>query len=228
MDILTLEVQSREKGIKANDVRTSGMIPVNFYGANQKNRNLIVDYQNFRRVYRNAGGNTVIELTVDGKDKINVLVQDIQYDPVSDKFTHIDFVYVDLDKEVTTEVPLIAVGESKAVREDGGTLMQNRDTLTVKCVARNIPKQIEFDISSLEDFHSSIHLGDIILPEGAVAIDDEKLTIATVVAPKVEEKVEEEVAEGAEAAEGVEGETPAEGDAKEGGKADSEDKEKEA
>ncbi|MFC1655944.1 50S ribosomal protein L25 [Patescibacteria group bacterium] len=232
MDTITLEVQSRDEGIKANGVRTSGLIPANFYGTNKKNQNLVVEYQSFRRTYGKAGGNTVLELVVDGKDKINVLVHDIQYDPVTDKFTHIDFVFVDLDKEVTTEVPLIAVGESKAVREDGGTLMQNRDTLTVKCIARNIPKQLEFDISGLEDFHSSIHIGDIAMPEGAVAVDDEKLTIATVVAPKVEEEPEEEVAEGEE---GAEGEAPAEGGeakkeegAKEGGEGDSGNKEKEA
>lgn len=190
METFTLEVQSRKDGLKANEARNSGLIPAIFYGADQENRNLTVEYQNFRRAYRIAGGNTVIELVIDGKDKINVLVHDVQYDPITDKFAHIDFVYVDLNKEITTEIPLVAVGESKAVREEGGTLMQNRDVLTVKCFARNIPKVIEFDITPLEDFHSSIHLGDLVLPEGVTAVDDEKLTIATVVAPKAEEEPE--------------------------------------
>jgi large subunit ribosomal protein L25 len=156
-------------------------------------------------------------------------VHDVDYDPVTDEYTHIDFKFVDLDKEVTTDVPLVAVGESKAVREEGGTLMQNRDTLTVKCIARIIPSELEFDISVLEDFQSSIHIGDIKLPEGVEAVDDEKLTIATVVAPRAEEE-EPEPVEGEEGAEGeaVEGEAkPEEGEKKEEGKEGGEEKKEE-
>ncbi|MFC1810232.1 50S ribosomal protein L25 [Patescibacteria group bacterium] len=212
MDTLTLEVNSRESG-SARAVRSQGSIPCNFYGIGKDNMNLSVDYQTFRRVFEKAGGNTVIELSIDGKDKTNVLVHDVDQDPVSDEFTHIDFKFVDLDKEVTTDVPLIAVGESKAVREMQGTLMQNKDALTIKCIARILPQTIEFDISVLEDFQSSIHVGDLKLPEGVEAIDDEKLTIATVVAAQAEEEPEE--VEGIEGEEGVEGE---EGEAAEGAK----------
>jgi large subunit ribosomal protein L25 len=200
MDLITLEVKSRQNfNVKA--LRRENLIPAVFYGKGQENRNLAVDYQTFRRAYKLAGGNTVLELIIDGKDKTNVLVHDVEHDPVTDKFTHIDFIYVDLDKEVTTEVPLELVGDSKAVRELGGTLMQNRDVITVKCIARNIPKKIEVDITPLEDFHSSIHIEDIKLPEGVSAVDDPQLTVATVVAPKAEEEVqaEEEVKEGEEA-----------------------------
>lgn len=213
MEILNLDVKTREAG-SAKTVRSEGQIPCNFYGSGKENQIFAVDYQTFRRVFEKAGGNTVVELNIDGKDKTNVLVHDVDYDPITDEFTHVDFQFVDLNKEVTTDVPLVAVGESKAVREFAGTLMQNRDTLTVKCIARNIPHEIEFDISVLEDFQSSIHVGDLTLPEGVEAIDDEKLTIATVVAPRAEEEEEPEE----EAVEGEEGEAkPAEeGEKKEG------------
>jgi large subunit ribosomal protein L25 len=210
MDTLTLEVQSRASDISASDVRRNGLVPAIFYGAKQENRILTIDYQTFRRIYEKAGGNIVLELVIDGKDKTNVLVHEIQYDPVTDKFTHVDFIYVDMNKEVTTEVPIIIIGESKAVREDGGTLMHNRPMLMVKCMAKDIPKSLEVDITPLEDFRSSIHVSDIVLPEGVITTDDEGLTIATVVAPKVEEEEappEEE--------EGVEGEEGAEGEAAE-------------
>lgn len=225
MDMLTLEVKTREAG-SAREIRSQGEIPCNYYGQGKENQTFAVDYQTFRRTFEKAGGNTVIELDIDGKEKTNVLVHDVDYDPVTDEFTHIDFKFVDLDKEVTTDVPLVAIGESKAVREDGGTLMQNRDTLTVKCIARIIPHQIEFDISSLEDFHSSIHIGDINLPEGVVAVDDEKLTIATVVAPRAEEEAPAE--EGEEGAEVAEGEAkPEEGEKKEEAKEGGEEKKEE-
>lgn len=222
MDTITLEVNTRDAG-SAREIRSQGDIPCNYYGKGKDNQTFAVDYQTFRRIFQKAGGNTVIELDIDGKEKTNVLIHDVDFDPVTDKYTHIDFKFVDLDKEVTTAVPLVAVGESRAVREEGGTLMQNRDSLIVKCIARIIPHQIEFDISSLEDFHSSIHIEDIKLPEGVEAVDDVKLTIATVVAPRAEEEettpAEGEVAEGAAPAE--------EGESKEEPKAEGEEKKEE-
>lgn len=205
METITLEVKSRNADLSANDLRREGAIPCVFYGLKQENKNFAVDYQTFRRVFDKAGGNTVIELDVDGKEKINVLVHDLQYDPVTDKFTHVDFKFVDLNKEVTTDVPLVATGESKAVRELGGTL-QTKDTITVKCIAKIIPHEIEFDITPLEDFHSSIHVKDLKLPEGVEILDDPELSIASVTAPRAEEEEPEveEAVEGEEAAEGSE------------------------
>lgn len=192
MDIVKLDVKTREKG-NAKSLRKQNMIPAVFYGLKHENRSIAVDYQTFRRAYKKSGTNTVVELNIDDKDKVNVLVHDIQYDPVTDKFAHIDFVFVDLNKEVTTEVPLVFIGEAPVVKELGGTLMESRDSVMLRCIARNIPKSIEVDVSSIADFHSSIHISDLNLPEGAVAVDDPDLTLITAVAPKAEE--EEEVPE---------------------------------
>lgn len=221
MDTLTLEVKSRIADVSAKEVRAEGMIPGVFYGPKQTNKNLTVDYQTFRRIFEKGGGNTVLELDIDGKEKVNVLVHELQHDPITDKFTHIDFKFVDLNKEVTTEVPLVAVGESKAVREFGGTLMQSREMVMVKCMAKNIPKHIEFDISSLEDFHTVLHISDLKFPEGVESVDDLELTVASVAAPRAEE--EEVVAEEAEVpAEGEKGEeAKAEEKKEEGEKAES-------
>lgn len=215
MDTVSLEVKSRSAEASAKDVRNGDSIPAVFYGLKQENKNIEVDYQTFRRVYDKAGGNTVIELDIDGKEKVNVLVHELQHNPVTDKFTHIDFKFVDLNKEITTEVPLEATGEAKAVRELGGTL-QTKDMVMVKCMARIIPHSIEFDISPLEDFHSTIHVKDLKLPEGVEVVDDPELTIASVSAPRAEE--EEAPAE--EAAE-VAGEAKSEEKAEAGEKAES-------
>ena len=74
MDIVTLEIQTRDKNIKAKDHLRQGQIPVEFYGRGLENKSLKVDYQTFRRLYNKAGSNTVVELNVDGKEKVNALV----------------------------------------------------------------------------------------------------------------------------------------------------------
>jgi large subunit ribosomal protein L25 len=206
METLNLEVKSRES-LSPKAVRDTGLIPAVFYGPKQKNQNFTVDYQSFRRVYAQGGQNTVIELTIDGKDKTYVLVQDLQFDPVSDKFTHIDFKYVDLNKEIETEVPLELIGESKAVREMQGTIVTTKDFITVKCLAKNIPHTLKVDISVLEDFTCSIRVKDIALPEGVLTLDDLETVLVNVAAPKAEEEETAAPAEGAAA----EGAAPAEG-----------------
>jgi len=202
METLSLEVKSREL-ISPKVIRDSGMIPAVFYGPKQKSQHLAVEYQTFRRVFDKGGQNTVLELSIDGKAKTYVLVQDLQCDPISDKFIHIDFKYVDLNKEIETEVPLEFTGESKAVREMQGTVITAKDFITVKCLAKSIPHSLKVDISVLEDFTCSIRVKDIALPEGVETLDDAELVLVNVVPPKAEE---EEVA-----AAPAEGEVPAEG-----------------
>ncbi len=219
MDTVKLEATLRKDDVSAKDIRKGDMIPAVFYGEGKENKHLALDYQTFRRVFDEAGWNTVLELEIDGKKSVNVLTHDVQHDPVTDRFTHVDFKFVDLNKEVTTEVPLVALGESMAVKELGGTL-QTRDMVTVRCMAKIIPHSIEFDITSLEDFSSSIHVGDLKLPEGVEVLDDPELTVASVSAPRAEEEEEaeltpedEEMIEG-EGAEGEEGEGEGEGEEK--------------
>jgi large subunit ribosomal protein L25 len=209
METITLEVKTRGEGA-AIDVRRMGLIPAVFYGPKQKNLNLTMDYNTFRRIFEKAGQNTVLELSIDGgKEKTNVLVQDLQYDPVSDKYTHVDFKFVDLNKEIETEVPIEFTGESKAVRELQGTLSSTKDFITVRCLAKSIPHSIPVDISILEDFSMAIRVKDIALPEGVKSMDDPELVLANVVPPKAEEEeapaaaAEGAVAEGAVPAEGA-------------------------
>lgn len=202
METLSLDVKSRDQK-SPSAVRAMGLIPAVFYGPKQKNQDLAVEYQTFRRVFDKGGQNTVLELSIDGKEKIYVLVQDLQYDPVSDKFTHIDFKYVDLNKEIETEVPLEIIGESKAVREMQGTLITSNDFIAVKCLAKSIPHSLKVDISVLEDFTSAIRVKDIALPEGVVALDDPENVLVNVVPPKAEEEEAPAPAEGAVPAEGA-------------------------
>ncbi|MBU1446312.1 50S ribosomal protein L25 [Patescibacteria group bacterium] len=212
MSTLALEVQTRTND-NSGEVRRGGLIPAAFYGPGKTNQSFVMDYQTFRKTYEKAGGNTVLELDIDGKSKEFVLVHDVQYDPITDRFIHVDFLHIDMNKETNAEVPLVFVGESKAIRDEAGILMVNRDVLEVRCLAKSIPHEIEVDISSLVDFNHSIHIRDIKLPEGVEAVDDIDLTIATVSAPREEKEeapVEAVAAEGAV----VEGDAAKAGEAK--------------
>ena len=168
---------------------------------------------------KKGGRSTIMYFKNEKGEEFPVLVQDIQYEPVTDKMIHVDVMAIDLNKPIHTQIPLILTGESPAVRELGGILVQSKKKVEVECLPNDLIHQIEVDISHLEDFRTSITIGDLNVPDAIKILDAEDVNVATVSAPKeeVEEEVVEEEVEGEEAAEGEEGEKKeGEGEKKEG------------
>lgn len=226
MEKILLDVKVRDVKVSPNYLRKQRQIPAVFYGNKQKSMALQVDYQTFRKAFERAGGNQVVELNIDGK-KQPVLVHDVQYDPLTDNFAHIDFVHVNMNEEVKANIPLVIVGIAPAVKDLGGILTTLRHELEVKCLPADLPQNIEVDVSRLEQLHSSIHLSDITLPKGVVSTGnpDDVLVTISIVKEEVEEApaaIEAAVAESA-AASGTPA-APAEGAAAEAAPAKEEKK----
>jgi len=208
MSVLNLEVKSRDASeMKAKRVRKNGLIPAVLYGKGREGVSLQMDYQSFRRLFREAGESTLIELDIDGKTKETVLVHDYQLHPVTDNFTHVDFLTVNMDEEITTSVHIEIVGVSPAVKDLGGTLSVPRQEIEVRCLPKDMPHHLELDISRIEDFHTALHVSDLVLPSGVVAVTDTELTLANVSAPREEIEEDSTVA----IADGEEGEASEEG-----------------
>ncbi len=184
------------------DLRKSNLIPAEFYGKGVENKSLQVDYQTFRRLFRQAGGNTVLELHVDdGKETYNALVHEVSYHPVTDVMTHIEFINVSMNEEIHTHIPLKLVGMAPAVKELAGVLVNNLDQIEVKCLPKDMIHDIEVNIESLVDFTNSIHVGDLNVPSKITVLTPADQLVVSVIAPRVE--VEAPVEAAAAPAEGA-------------------------
>ena len=186
MDTMTLEVQLRDKNLKAKDLLRQNLIPLEYYGKGVENKSFQVDYQTFRRLFRTAGTNTVIELNVDGKEKMNVLVHDLQRDPVTDNIKHVDIINVRMDQEIQTKVPVELTGNAPAVKEQGGILMHHLHEVEIKCLPNDLVHEFTVNVDSLVDFQTFIRVKDLEVPKGITILTGEEDIIATVVAPKTE------------------------------------------
>ena len=201
MDTMILEVQSRDKSLKAKDLLAANLIPIEFYGKGVENQSLQVDYQTFRRLFRATGTNMIIELSVDGgKSKMNVLVHDVDYHPATDSITHVDLINVRMGELIHTKIPLELVGVAPAVKELGGTLMSHLTELDVKCLPKDLIHSIEVDVESIIDFHTFIRVKDLVVPSTLEVLSEAEDVVVAAVAPRVEE----------EATESAEGDAPAE------------------
>ncbi|MEK7653388.1 MAG: 50S ribosomal protein L25 [Patescibacteria group bacterium] len=201
-------------GKKVDQLREAGKIPAVLYGHGVKNLNLELGYNEFEKIFKEAGESTIIDLSIDGGAPTKVLISDIQYEPVKNRISHVDFHQIRMDEKINAKVALNFIGESKAVKEDGGVMLHIISELEIRCLPKDLIHEIEVDISPLVDFNAVISVKDLNLPANLEVIGHElEEVVAKVAKPKAEE---EPVAAPAE------GETPAEGEAggaKEGGEA---------
>ena len=209
---LKAQLRSQADG-KAKAVRADSFIPAVIYGSGAANKSIKVKKHDFEKAFRVAGEFNLVDLSIDGDQAAKVIVKDVQRDGLTDKIIHIDFYQVDMTKKILTEVPLSFVGEAKAVKDLGGTLVKNMDTVKVSCLPGDLVSHIEVDISKLEAFDQFIRLHDLILPKGIELASATNEAVVGVVETKIEveaPKVEAVPAEGAPA----EGAVAAEGQEK--------------
>ena len=203
---LTARVRGGTGKEVAKKVRQQGMIPAVLYGPKTNPMNLMLDPEELlKAISTEAGENTLIDLSIEGEKDRVVLLRELQIDPVSRQHLHADLYEVPLDKKITVPVPIHLLGTPVGVKE-GGILDQIRREIPVSCLPTEIPEHIDIDVSELK-IHGTIHIKDLTFPEGVESEEEDELTVATVLAPRIEEiPVAAPVEEGAEAAAPAEGE----------------------
>ena len=187
--ILQVELREGKQG-ELEKLNPQEFIPAVIYGAGKDNKYLKIKAQDFCKVYKEAGESNLIDLQI-GKDKdiSKIIIKDVQRDVVKDFAIHVDFYEVDMTKQITTEIPLNFIGESKAVRELGAELIKNMDAVEVKCLPGSLVGHIDIDISSLEKCDDSIKLHSIILPEGISLVLEGNEAIVSAKEPRIQEEV---------------------------------------
>lgn len=192
----------KEKDNNVNKIRREGFLPANIYGSGMENKNIKIKNLDFEKVFNAAGESHLINLEVDGKEPLKVIVKDVQKDPVKDNIIHVDFYQVNMSKKIHTEIILNFIGESKAVKELGGTLIKHTDSIEIKCLPGDLVDRIDVDLSNLNNFHDTVKAGDLKLPKGVELAGNTDETIAIVLEPAKEEVKKEEVAAVEEVKEG--------------------------
>ncbi len=197
MATATLSASARSdtgKGV-ARKLRQSGRIPGVVYGHGRDPQPLSLDNREVERLLeRIAVSSTVVELALDGKTA-RTLIREIQRHPFKKSILHVDFQELVAGEVVTVRVPLVFVGIAEGVRNNAGILEQIMHELTIEVDPASIPNHIDVDVTPLA-LGRSIHVGDLALPAGVTALDDEEATVCAVSAPRaVSETPVEGVAE---------------------------------
>ncbi len=187
---IKLKAQTRETREKLS----SDFIPGVLYGKEIKNQILKIKKNDFDKTFKEAGESNLIDLDY-GSGAVKVLVKDTQKDIIKGSFIHVDFYQVNMKEKTTAEIPLAFIGESKAVKELGGTLVKELNVLEVECLPSDLVDHLDIDISVLESFNNAIRVNDLELPSGLTLVRETNDVIAAVREPKAIEPEETEEAE---------------------------------
>ena len=188
-------------------LRQSGYAPAILYGKKSEPIALAMETKTLTRdLLRLHGHNVVVSLDIEGekgKKKHHVLIKDIQTDPITDSVLHVDFLEIDMDKEIVLDVAVVYEGTAKGV-DLGGILNIMAHTVKIKGMPLAIPDEIMVDVTPLELTSNGITCGDLTIPENVTLEEELDKVCVSIVAPMAEEEeVEEE--EAVEAEEGAEG-----------------------
>jgi large subunit ribosomal protein L25 len=219
MKQIKLPVQTRDNTGRApaRRLRETGLIPAVVYGKSGV-RHLTVKEPDFRTLMRAISGTAAIVEIAEGQGSPMLsLLQDIQRDPRTDRFVHVDFKEVLANEQMKATVPVHVVGESIGVKMENGIIEVSRHEITVRCLPKDLPDFITLDVTELHAGHS-IHIRDLKPIAGVIFAENADEVVAACVVPVVEEEAAPAAATPAEgeAAAPADGAAPAEGDAAKG------------
>lgn len=182
----------KSKQSELKELRNTGQVPAVVYGFETENTSLSVDENEFIKVIREVGRNGVIDLEIaDGVTQ--VMVNEYQFDALKNQITHIDFIAINMQTEVTVEVQIELTGEAPGQKE-GGVLEQPLFEVSVTAKPADIPETIEVDISDL-NVGDAIHVEDIRSKGNFVIENEDSDALVIISAPTEEPEVDEDAEE---------------------------------
>jgi large subunit ribosomal protein L25 len=184
----TLAAESREiLGKKVAGLRRNGLLPAVVFGHGKESKPVTVDTHDFELLRRKIAGSTLVDLSIDGAKAHPILIHDVQISPITRRPLHVELFLVRMTEEITMDIPIHPIGESVAVKDLGGTLLQALEMVKVRSLPANLPERFEFAIDGLVDFDGMIHVRDLEVPKDVVLLTDGDEMIARVIPPRVVE-----------------------------------------
>ena len=173
MDTVDLAVDVRKAmGKKARFLRREGLTPANIYGRNLDSLALQFLHADLLQAIAQSGRNAVLSVKIKGEKKPRTaVIRNVQRHPVTDEIIHLDFLQVDITRAITSDVPIMLVGESPLPKAQT-VISQILPSIQVSGLPTLIPSSVEVDVSILEEIDQSIYVRDLNIPDGIEVITD--------------------------------------------------------
>jgi large subunit ribosomal protein L25 len=229
---ITIKAEKRETFGKnaSRQLRKQGFVPAILYAESVSSVPLALDKKDIIRIMKmETRENTIFQVGFNAELR-DVMIKELQVDPVTDQLLHADLIQIAMDKLIRVTVPIVPKGEAFGVKTEGGFVDFVTREVEIECLPKDIPDRFEIDISGLH-LHQSLKVESITAPPGVRFISEPGAVLVLISLPHKEEefpgeKPEEVVAEEGKEPELIKKERAAE-EPEEDGKAKGKEKEKE-
>ena len=177
----------------AGRLRAAGYIPGTVYGLAQEPLNIKLSRMEFKEIIKGKSLNNIIldiQVKSDGKEKKETaLIKEVQQNPLNLEYVHIDFMRIEMKKEVEASVHVSIINEetSIGVKVENGVVQHGLRELHIICLPSDIPDRIEYDIKDLSIGHI-IRVADLVLKDGIKVLNSPDEVIVAIVHAHVEEE----------------------------------------
>lgn len=187
-------IEATQRDIKENLplLRKKGRIPAVFYGEGKKSTSVSISNIEFKKIWRQAGESSAVKIST-GNEDIDVLIHEVQVDPVTSEPIHVDFLVIDMNKKIQVAIRLVFEGISNAVKTGLGNLIKVLHEIEIEALPRDLPQNLIVDITKLKTLADVIVVSDIKLPSGVIAITNSTDIVASIVEQEEEPEEEEEI-----------------------------------
>jgi large subunit ribosomal protein L25 len=194
--MLTLNAKKRDIKENVDTLRKGGELPAVFYGAGVASTPISISKVEFKKIWNKAGESSTVKISLPtgqagtgekGKE-VDVLIHDVQVNPVTDEPIHVDFLVIDMNKKIKVDVALEFTGVSEAVKSGLGTLVKVLHEVEIEALPKDLPHSLSIDISKLKTLEDQILVSDIKLPTGVTIITKESEVVASIAEQKEEKE----------------------------------------
>lgn len=187
-------IEATQRDIKENLslLRKKGRIPAVFYGEGKKSTSVSISNIEFKKIWRQAGESSTVKIST-GNEDIDVLIHEVQVDPVTSEPIHVDFLVIDMNKKIQVAIRLVFEGISNAVKTGLGNLIKVLHEIEIEALPRDLPQNLIVDITKLKTLADVIVVSDIKLPSRVIAITNSTDIVASIVEQEEEPEEEEEI-----------------------------------
>ncbi len=175
----------------ARAVRREGLVPGVVYGDKQEPQIISMTYKDIEpHVQTGRFMSTLVDVEIGGKT-VRAIPRDIQFEPVKDRITHVDFLRLGKDSKIAVSIPVhFKNHEASPGIKSGGVLNIVSHSVSLYCPADFIPDEIIVDLTGMQVM-SSIHLSNIKLPDRVTSAVRDDVTLCALSAQAKEEVVAE-------------------------------------
>lgn len=184
-----MELKAKNRNVlgkKVKNLRKEGLVPAEIFGHGLENKHVSLETKPFKEIYKKAGSHTVVQVLTEDGARIPALISEVQVHPLTREPLSILIQGVRADEKMEIKIPIEFKGKAPA-EKSGFVVVKVLDEIEIEALPDKIPHSFEIDLSGLTDAGQSIHVGDLVAPEGVEILQPKEMVVVIVTEHEKEE-----------------------------------------